>query len=232
MEITVPDIGGFTDVSVIDVLVEVGQRIEVDTPLITLETDKAAMDVPAPAAGVVRALKVRRGDKVSQGSAILLLEAEGASPSAAAQAPAATRAPATASPTTAPGSASAAPAPVAAPAPAPPAGASPTRGSASIDEVGFSRAHASPSVRKFARELGATRRALVGDALARVEPVFHKLKDPGLNRSTCFGRSTRMTMTRNRAAASTRLGNRSGSLSGHSRISSFPFAKKTSMSRL
>jgi pyruvate dehydrogenase E2 component (dihydrolipoyllysine-residue acetyltransferase) len=151
-EIKVPDIGGFTDVSVIDVMVEVGQKIEVDTPLITIETDKAAMDVPAPAAGVVRTVSVKRGDKVSQGSTILLLEVDAASPStgtaAPAPAPAVTPAPqAAAAPVPAPTPAQA-PAPPAAPATAAP------RGPVSIDEIGFSKAHASPSVRKFARELG------------------------------------------------------------------------------
>src|SRR5580700_7876508 len=80
-EIKVPDIGGFTDVSVIDVMVEAGQKIEVDAPLITLETDKAAMDVPSPAAGTVSSVSVKRGDKVSQGSTILLLEVDAAQPS-------------------------------------------------------------------------------------------------------------------------------------------------------
>jgi pyruvate dehydrogenase E2 component (dihydrolipoamide acetyltransferase) len=142
MEVKVPDIGGFTDVSVIDVMIEVGQKIDADAPLITLETDKAAMDVPSPAAGVVRKVSVRKGDKVSQGSSILLLEVEGV------PAPA---------PKTAPAPAPAA-APAAAPAPAPVPAAAPAavaqRGPVSIDEIGFSRAHASPSVRKFARELG------------------------------------------------------------------------------
>jgi pyruvate dehydrogenase E2 component (dihydrolipoamide acetyltransferase) len=150
MEIKVPDIGGFTDVSVIDVMIEAGQKIEVDAPLITIETDKAAMDVPAPAAGVVRQVSVKKGDKVSQGSVILVLDAEeAAAPAAGTAAPA-------------PGpEAAAAPAPKAPPAPAPAAPAAPPapaaaapRGPVSIDEIGFSRAHASPSVRKFARELG------------------------------------------------------------------------------
>jgi len=151
LEITVPDIGGFTDVSVIDILVEAGQKIEVDTPLITIETDKAAMDVPAPAAGTVRRLALARGDKVSQGSLILVLETDASTAPAVA-------APATAAPSSAP-AAAAASAPAARP--APPAPASPVaaaaagpKGSPTIDEAGFSKAHASPSVRKFARELG------------------------------------------------------------------------------
>jgi pyruvate dehydrogenase E2 component (dihydrolipoamide acetyltransferase) len=211
VEILVPDIGGFTDVSVIDVLVQDGQQIDKETPLITIETEKAAMDVPAPAAGRVSRVKVKRGDKVSQGSVILLLEAAAstAPPLSAAAAPASTAAPtsaaapaptappaATASSPAAPASAAtsaspaapastAAPASAAAPAPtAPPASAagqaspaatasSPaapvpapnasgvpdaartSAAAAAIDESSFSKAHASPSVRKFARELGA-----------------------------------------------------------------------------
>jgi pyruvate dehydrogenase E2 component (dihydrolipoamide acetyltransferase) len=149
MEIKVPDIGGFTDVSVIDVMIEAGQKIEVDAPLLTLETDKAAMDVPAPAAGVIRQVSVKKGDKVSQGSVILVLDAnEGAQPAPAAEAPApSTQATAAPAPKAAPASAPAAP-PAAAPAQGAP------RGPVSIDEIGFSKAHASPSIRKFARELG------------------------------------------------------------------------------
>ena len=134
MEIKVPDIGGFTDVSVIDVMIEVGQKIEVDAPLITLETDKAAMDVPAPAAGVVRQVSVKKGDKVSQGAVILMLEDDSAPPAPAAKPP----------PPSA--EAAAAPAPKVAPAPAPaapPASATAhaaPRGPVSIDEIGFSKA--------------------------------------------------------------------------------------------
>jgi pyruvate dehydrogenase E2 component (dihydrolipoamide acetyltransferase) len=148
LEVKVPDIGGFTDVSVIDVMIEVGQKIEVDAPLITLETDKAAMDVPAPAAGVVRTVSVKRGDKVSQGSSILVLEVEGTQPAPIAGAPAPAAQPAPAPVPTA------APAPAPAPGPSPAPAAAPSRGPVSIDEIGFSKAHASPSVRKFARELG------------------------------------------------------------------------------
>ena len=75
MKVLVPDIGGFKDVSVIEVLVKDGQSIDKETPLITLETEKAAMDVPAPAAGRIAEVKLKQGDKVSEGSLILLLEA-------------------------------------------------------------------------------------------------------------------------------------------------------------
>lgn len=74
IEVTVPDIGGDTDVSVIEVLVSVGDTIDVDSGLITLETDKATMDVPSPHAGVVKDVKVAVGDKVSQGSLVIMLE--------------------------------------------------------------------------------------------------------------------------------------------------------------
>ena len=63
-DIHVPDIGDFKDVEVIDVLVKVGDRIEVDTPLITIETEKATMDVPSTAAGVIKSLAIKKGDRV------------------------------------------------------------------------------------------------------------------------------------------------------------------------
>lgn len=100
IEVTVPDIGDASDVDVIEVLVAVGDSINVDTGLITLETDKATMEVPAPAAGVVKEMKVAVGDKVSQGSLVLMLEVSGgeaAAPAAsAAPAPSAEAAPAAA----------------------------------------------------------------------------------------------------------------------------------------
>jgi pyruvate dehydrogenase E2 component (dihydrolipoamide acetyltransferase) len=174
IEVLVPDIGGFKDVSVIDVLVKDGQQIDKETPLITIETEKAAMDVPAPFAGRIAQVKIKQGDKVSEGSLILLVEpaaaaapAEKAQPATAPAAPAAPPAPAA-------GSASAAAPAAAAPSPA---GATPTaasatptaatapsaaappsaaaRSEATINEQAFSKAYASPSVRKFARELGA-----------------------------------------------------------------------------
>ena len=134
IEVLVPDIGGFKDVSVIDVLVKDGQQVDKETPLITIETEKAAMDVPAPAAGRITQVKLKQGDKVSEGSLILLFE------------PAAAGAPA--------------PGPAAAPAPAAARAASVARPPAArvvttIDERAFSRAYASPSVRQFARQLGA-----------------------------------------------------------------------------
>ena len=78
IEVKVPDIGDFKDVDVIEVFVKAGDKIEAEQSLITLETDKAAMEVPSPAAGVVKALKVKVGDKVSEGSVILALESSAA----------------------------------------------------------------------------------------------------------------------------------------------------------
>ena len=77
-EIKVPDIGDFKEVPIIEVHVAPGDRVGVEDPLITLESDKAAMEVPAPQAGRVTEVKVRTGDRVSQGDVILLLEPEGA----------------------------------------------------------------------------------------------------------------------------------------------------------
>jgi pyruvate dehydrogenase E2 component (dihydrolipoamide acetyltransferase) len=157
IEVRVPDIGGFNDVSVIDVLVSEGQQIGKETPLITIETEKAAMDVPAPAAGRITQVRLKQGDKVSEGSLILLLEpAAGADSGAGAAVVAAAAADAPAARPEPPGAtAAAAPAGAAA---APPRSAhlppSP-RAAAPVDETAFSQAYASPSVRKFAREVGA-----------------------------------------------------------------------------
>jgi dihydrolipoamide dehydrogenase len=101
VEIKVPDIGDFTDVPIIEVLVSEGDEVRVEDPLVTLESDKATMDVPAPQAGVVKELKVAVGDKVSQGSVLLMLEAAAAEaeastdggPPAAEQAPTEEKAP-------------------------------------------------------------------------------------------------------------------------------------------
>src|SRR5262249_45426071 len=83
VELTVPDIGSFTDVDVVDVLVKPGDVIEVDAPLVTLETDKASMDVPATSAGKVTEVLLKRGDKVSKGSVIVRLEGGAATAAAA-----------------------------------------------------------------------------------------------------------------------------------------------------
>src|SRR5690349_14340605 len=111
VEVKVPDIGDFKEVEVIELMVKVGDTIKVDQSLITVESDKASMEIPSSAAGVIKELKVKVGDKVAEGTLLLLVEAEGG---AAAPAPA----PAAAAPAPAP-AAAAAPAP--APAPAAPA---------------------------------------------------------------------------------------------------------------
>ena len=150
-EVFLPDIGDFSNVDVIEVNVNIGDQVSADDSLITLESDKAAMEVPAPFDGTVKELKVRIGDKVSEGALLLTMESEGAAaPSESveekapeAETPAPTPAPATpAAPTPAPAPA---PKPQAAlgPAPLPP-----------VDEASFRKAHASPAVRRFARELG------------------------------------------------------------------------------
>lgn len=133
IDVKVPDIGDFSDVPVVSILVSVGDVVSEEDPLIEVESDKATMEVPSPAAGKVVEIKVSEGDAVSEGTLIVVLEGEAA---ASAEAPAAAAAPA----------ASPAPAPAAAPAPAPAT-------SASVTDSGFSKAHASPSVRAFARQL-------------------------------------------------------------------------------
>lgn len=137
-EICVPDIGNFKNVDVIEVLVREGDVIEAETSLITLESDKAAMEIPSPKAGVVKQLKIAVGDKVSEGSLILVLEVAGA------------------------GNLSASPAAAAIPAAAAPAASASTASSVSIDADGFRRAHASPSVRRIARELGIDLASVAG----------------------------------------------------------------------
>jgi pyruvate/2-oxoglutarate dehydrogenase complex dihydrolipoamide acyltransferase (E2) component len=84
VDLVVPDLGNFTDVAVVEVLVKAGDRIEVDSPLLTLETDKASMDVPATAAGVLAEVLVKAGDKVSKGSLIARADVEGGVAKAAA----------------------------------------------------------------------------------------------------------------------------------------------------
>ena len=89
IEVKVPDIGDFKDVPVIEVFIKPGDVVKAEDSLVTLESDKATMDVPAPAAGTVKDLKVKVGDKVSEGSVLLLLETGGAASRAGTEAPAA-----------------------------------------------------------------------------------------------------------------------------------------------
>ena len=145
-KVVVPDIGGHENVDVIAVEVKVGDTVAVDDTLITLETDKATMDVPSTAAGTVTAVHIKVGDKVSEGALIIEVAGSGA---AAAAAPA----PQAAAPAPAPAPVQAAPA-----APAPTAQTPVASGVAAaygtINEEGFAKAHAGPSTRKLARELG------------------------------------------------------------------------------
>jgi pyruvate dehydrogenase E2 component (dihydrolipoamide acetyltransferase) len=154
VEVRVPDIGDYKDVEVIEVAVQPGDTIAVDATLITLETEKATMDVPSTVAGVVRELRVQRGSRVSQGDVIALVAGAAAVGVAAAEAvgqPAPTLPPA---PRSAPAPA---PTPPSVPATTPPPAASPASAAMAppaIDAPGFSTSHASPSIRRFARELG------------------------------------------------------------------------------
>lgn len=140
--LTIPDIGDYKDVPVIEVLVKDGDTVEKDATLFTLESDKATLDVPAPVAGVISGLKVKVGDKVSKGDAVGLITSAGL---AAAAAPAAAPVAAAAKPE--------APKPATVPTPASASIATPALEAtlaASVDAL----PHASPSIRKFARELG------------------------------------------------------------------------------
>ena len=139
--IVVPDIGGHSNVDVIDVAVKVGDEIKLDDTLITLETDKATMDVPATAAGTITAVAVKVGDKVSEGALIVTVASREAAP---ATAPAA-------APVAAPAAAASAPA---APVAVAPVVAVPVAVASAVNEAGFAKAHAGPSVRRLARELG------------------------------------------------------------------------------
>ncbi|RLJ40001.1 dihydrolipoyllysine-residue acetyltransferase [Acidovorax sp. 106] len=147
VEVRVPDIGDFKDVAVIEMLVKVGDTIALEQSLFTVESDKASMEIPSPAAGVLKELKVKIGDTVNIGDLMAILEgvASTAAPAAAAPAPAPAAAP-VAAPTAAPAIAAAAPAAAVATVAAP-AAHQPGAGTLGLP-------HASPSVRKFARELG------------------------------------------------------------------------------
>jgi len=165
IEFLLPDIGDFAEVDVVELLASAGEPVAKDQPLIVLESDKATMEVPSPAAGVLEELRVRVGDKVSAGSLIAVIRTEGAQAPADPNKPArpAARAPAPAAP--APPQRTA-PAQRAAPPPrraevdddtvlvGTPNALAPARGAAEADAMRPARAHASPSVRQLARELG------------------------------------------------------------------------------
>ncbi|MCW8907070.1 MAG: dihydrolipoyllysine-residue acetyltransferase [Sedimenticola sp.] len=152
-EIHVPDIGDFSEVEIIEILVAPGDTIAVDDPLITLESDKASMEVPSSDAGVVKELKVALGDKVSEGSLVLLLEVDGESSATGSDG-------AEAAPAEEAATAPAAPVESTPPAPAPAAPV--TEPAADLRDVSFERTHASPSVRRIAREKGIDLNSLKG----------------------------------------------------------------------
>jgi pyruvate dehydrogenase E2 component (dihydrolipoamide acetyltransferase) len=210
IEVRVPDMGNFSDVAVIDVLVKPGDSVEPETPLVTLETEKATMDVPSTASGIVDQVAVKKGGKVNAGDVVITVKsdaAEGAgeadkpgsqaapSSSASASTASASAAPTSATPASGaangaavsaedtstgasrqarpggaaataaqPGSAQQASsvAAKAGPVVAGQASSSKANGLPLIDEPGFSRAYASPSVRKFARELGVDLASVTG----------------------------------------------------------------------
>lgn len=146
IQINVPDIGDFKEVEVIELLVKPGDTVKAEQSLITVESDKASMEIPSSHAGVVKELKIKVGDKVAEGSLILMLEAADTAPATAAPAAATTSvAAATVAVPVAAAAAVAAPVAASAPIPAPMPAAISNHGQ---------KAHASPSIRKFARELG------------------------------------------------------------------------------
>lgn len=145
VELTVPDIGNFTEIPVIEVLIAPGQTVAKEAPLVVLESEKATMEVPASAAGVIKDVRVKVGDKVSKGSVIASLESSAASPAPAQSAAASVPAGAT---TTATAARPLAPSPATL---VPPSG---NGSSGAATSNSRSSVHASPSIRRFARELG------------------------------------------------------------------------------
>ncbi|MFJ9450084.1 MULTISPECIES: dihydrolipoyllysine-residue acetyltransferase [unclassified Herbaspirillum] len=146
-DILVPDIGDFAEVEVIELLVKVGDTVKVEQSLLTVESDKASMEIPSSHAGVIKELKVKIGDKVAKGSLVAVVEATGgvaapAAPAAAAPAPAAS-APTAAAPASAPA-------------------AVPEMAVAAVTPGSANKSHASPSVRKYGRELGVDLTRVVG----------------------------------------------------------------------
>ena len=185
IEVKVPDIGDLKEVGVIEVLVAPGDRVEKEGSLITVESDKATMEIPSPVAGVVKELKIKVGDKVAKGSLILILDAAAGSASVAPAQSAAAAVSTTPAPAVA--AVEPPPHPVAKPDPVP----------LEPQDLTLSKPHASPSIRMFARELGVdlskvkgtglkgrvTRedvQAFVKGALAAVKPVSASASGGGL----------------------------------------------------
>ena len=167
IEITVPDIGDFKEVEVIELLVKPGDAVAKDQSLITVESDKASMEIPSSHAGVIKELKIKLGDKVSKGTPLAIVTATAQQPASASQKPATAEQPAQAAAAAPPAAAAVEPKSAEAP---------PTRSHAFATEMGArpetldlgpapgAKPHASPSVRKFARELGVDLTAVRGSA--------------------------------------------------------------------
>ena len=156
VEVKVPDIGDFTDIPVIEILVKVGDTIKKEDSLVSLESDKATMEVPSSHAGVVKEIKVKLGDKVSMGSPVLVIEESAATAAVPVAAETATAAPAQAA-------AVAPPVEVPAAKPAPVAAAT-TVAAQEVSQPISAGVHASPSIRAFARELGVDLSKVKGTA--------------------------------------------------------------------
>jgi pyruvate dehydrogenase E2 component (dihydrolipoamide acetyltransferase) len=160
-EIAVPDIGDYQDVPVIEVHVSAGDVVAEEDPLVTLESDKATMDVPATAAGRIEDVRVKVGDTVSEGTVVVVVGGDGAGPLTTPPSLVGQQEP---EPEATPGGPAPAPAPAAqappAAAPAPPAAPAPSAPAGAIAD--FSGVHASPSVRRLARELGLDLNAIKG----------------------------------------------------------------------
>ena len=154
IEVRVPDLGDYKDVEIIEVAVKPGDHVAVDATLLTLETEKATMDVPSTAAGIVREIKVQAGGRVSKGDLIAVVEAEAAEQAAGSDQGVGDSedAPPHALPPRAPA------------VPVVPR-AAPAAVAVVVDEPGFSRSHASPSIRRFARELGVDLAKVAGTGL-------------------------------------------------------------------
>jgi pyruvate dehydrogenase E2 component (dihydrolipoamide acetyltransferase) len=159
VEVKVPDIGDFDQVAVIEVMVKPGDSVKVEQSLITVESDKASMEIPSSHAGIVKEVRVQLGDKVSEGSVVVLLESAAGSGVPAPSAPAAAPAKAAQAASTS--------APTSAPAPAPTERQSPTAALPPLEPAAPSGAlpHASPSIRKLARELGVPLAEVRGSGL-------------------------------------------------------------------
>lgn len=182
IEIKVPDIGDFEHVDVIEVLIKAGDKIQAEQSVLVLESDKASMEVPAGCGGVVEAVKIKVGDKVSQGDVIAILSGSDAKAE-----PVAAEKPAPEKP---------AAAEKAAPAPEKPAASkaeSAPKTTAAIDEEAFSRAYASPAVRRLARELGVDLGKITGSGrnqriVVEDVEVFVNQKAPANAASAVCGR--------------------------------------------